>query len=218
MQALATVPEPLWWLLGAVVAFYFGAREAHHARLRQVTPPQMRTRHAKRPAKMLKTRPWRTGAPIKTPDAGNPLPRPWVQTKFLQPVFQVFGQMRHSHQVIGRRGGRFRFGGGDGFGVILGLEGAAPDPGHGGQAGCSSAFNASMKACTSADAGLPLRGKVDDMHNLARADCEHGMSSIRHGAMVAHTTRCAIFRSLRRCRAFSTRLPSPAPDSDAIQA
>jgi hypothetical protein len=39
MQALATVPEPLWWLLGAVVAFYFGAREAHHARLTKFAPP-----------------------------------------------------------------------------------------------------------------------------------------------------------------------------------
>lgn len=39
MQALAIVPEPLWWLLGAVVAFYFGAREAHHARLGKFTPP-----------------------------------------------------------------------------------------------------------------------------------------------------------------------------------
>lgn len=39
MQALAMVPEPLWWLLGAVVAFYFGAREAHHARLGKFTPP-----------------------------------------------------------------------------------------------------------------------------------------------------------------------------------
>lgn len=32
MDGLATVPEPLWWLLGAVVAFYFGARESHHLR------------------------------------------------------------------------------------------------------------------------------------------------------------------------------------------
>lgn len=32
MAALGAVPEPLWWLLGAVVAFYFGAREAHHLR------------------------------------------------------------------------------------------------------------------------------------------------------------------------------------------
>lgn len=32
MQGLAYVPEPLWWLLGAIVAFYFGAREIHHQR------------------------------------------------------------------------------------------------------------------------------------------------------------------------------------------
>jgi len=32
MRGLAEVPEPLWWLLGAVVAFYFGARETHHLR------------------------------------------------------------------------------------------------------------------------------------------------------------------------------------------
>ncbi|MWD30006.1 carboxylesterase, partial [Aquicoccus sp. SCR17] len=30
MTGLALVPEPLWWLLGAVVSFYFGAR--HQAR------------------------------------------------------------------------------------------------------------------------------------------------------------------------------------------
>lgn len=32
MQGLGYIPEPLWWLLGAVVAFYFGARETHHLR------------------------------------------------------------------------------------------------------------------------------------------------------------------------------------------
>lgn len=32
MQGLGYVPEPLWWLLGAVVSFYFGARELHYAR------------------------------------------------------------------------------------------------------------------------------------------------------------------------------------------
>jgi len=26
MQGLALVPDPLWWLLGAIVSFYFGAR------------------------------------------------------------------------------------------------------------------------------------------------------------------------------------------------
>jgi len=32
MQGLSYVPEPLWWLLGAIVSFYFGARELHHGR------------------------------------------------------------------------------------------------------------------------------------------------------------------------------------------
>jgi len=34
MVGLNLVPEPLWWLLGAVVGFYFGAREAYHFRNR----------------------------------------------------------------------------------------------------------------------------------------------------------------------------------------
>lgn len=34
MRGLDAVPEPLWWLLGAVVSFYFGARELHHQRAR----------------------------------------------------------------------------------------------------------------------------------------------------------------------------------------
>lgn len=34
MAGLQQVPEPLWWLLGAIVGFYFGAREAHYFRYR----------------------------------------------------------------------------------------------------------------------------------------------------------------------------------------
>lgn len=34
MQGLGLVPEPLWWLLGAIVAFYFGARETWYRRSR----------------------------------------------------------------------------------------------------------------------------------------------------------------------------------------
>jgi hypothetical protein len=34
MVGLREVPEPLWWLLAAVVGFYFGAREAHYLRAR----------------------------------------------------------------------------------------------------------------------------------------------------------------------------------------
>lgn len=39
MVGLNAVPEPLWWLLGAIVAFYFGARETHYFRSRGVTSP-----------------------------------------------------------------------------------------------------------------------------------------------------------------------------------
>ncbi|SMG37625.1 MULTISPECIES: holin family protein [Paracoccus] len=38
MQGLNLVPEPLWWLLGAVISFYFGAREAHYFRTRPIIP------------------------------------------------------------------------------------------------------------------------------------------------------------------------------------
>lgn len=38
MVGLNAVPEPLWWLLGAIVAFYFGARETYF-RSRGVVSP-----------------------------------------------------------------------------------------------------------------------------------------------------------------------------------
>ncbi|NVO55141.1 holin family protein [Rhodobacteraceae bacterium B1Z28] len=34
MQGIALVPEPLWWLLGVVVSFYFGAR--HQAKMQDL--------------------------------------------------------------------------------------------------------------------------------------------------------------------------------------
>jgi hypothetical protein len=39
MVGLNAVPEPLWWLLGAIVAFYFGARETFYFRNRHVAMP-----------------------------------------------------------------------------------------------------------------------------------------------------------------------------------
>lgn len=39
MVGLNAVPEPLWWLLGAIVAFYFGARETYYFRNRAVAVP-----------------------------------------------------------------------------------------------------------------------------------------------------------------------------------
>ena len=38
MQALNAMPQPLWWLLGAVLTMFFGSREAHY--MRQATPPK----------------------------------------------------------------------------------------------------------------------------------------------------------------------------------
>jgi hypothetical protein len=38
MVGLAEVPEPLWWLLGAIVGFYFGARELHYRRVPRARP------------------------------------------------------------------------------------------------------------------------------------------------------------------------------------
>ncbi|GAB4521685.1 MAG: hypothetical protein Tsb0010_05920 [Parvularculaceae bacterium] len=40
MAALALAPTELWWLLGAVVAFYFGARELHYSRRRPSIAPE----------------------------------------------------------------------------------------------------------------------------------------------------------------------------------
>ena len=41
MEGLALVPEPLWWLMGAIVSFYFGAREAHYFRGRVAQRPMV---------------------------------------------------------------------------------------------------------------------------------------------------------------------------------
>ncbi|MBO9445167.1 holin family protein [Ruegeria sp. R14_0] len=45
MQGIALVPEPLWWLLGVIVSFYFGAR--HQAKVqdlqREISATMMRT-------------------------------------------------------------------------------------------------------------------------------------------------------------------------------
>ncbi len=57
MQGLAYVPEPLWWLLGAVVSFYFGARELSYFRGYQpripvvpVLKPEMQSPSGSNPA------------------------------------------------------------------------------------------------------------------------------------------------------------------------
>ncbi len=53
---LLPVPEPLWWLLGAIVAFYFGARETHYYRAHPV-PPQGRIAGSAAPADVPQAQP-----------------------------------------------------------------------------------------------------------------------------------------------------------------
>lgn len=48
MVGLNQVPEPLWWLLAAIVGFYFGAREAHY--FRTGVPPRTAAVSQSRPA------------------------------------------------------------------------------------------------------------------------------------------------------------------------
>ena len=44
MQGIALVPEPLWWLMGAIVSFYFGAR--HQAKSQNFQESVIQTAHA----------------------------------------------------------------------------------------------------------------------------------------------------------------------------
>ncbi|SDE24807.1 Holin of 3TMs, for gene-transfer release [Paracoccus isoporae] len=67
MAGLHAVPEPLWWLLGAIVSFYFGAREAHYFR-----NPGSRGRGGRRPG----SRGAEISAPQQLPDAGAAQLRP----------------------------------------------------------------------------------------------------------------------------------------------
>ena len=63
MENLNLVPEPLWWLLGAVISFYFGAREAHYFRSRPVIRAAPRAQSAA-------TTPIATPIAIPAPEAG----------------------------------------------------------------------------------------------------------------------------------------------------
>ncbi|MFO6463688.1 holin family protein [Jannaschia sp. KMU-145] len=67
MQGLSYVPDPLWWLLGAIVSFYFGAREMHYLRRTSARP---------RPAAVHSA--WEAGpAPETEVDADNPALAEW---------------------------------------------------------------------------------------------------------------------------------------------
>lgn len=68
MQGLALVPEPLWWLMGAVVSFYFGAR--HQAKGQEfqqsIAETMARTGQVQRNIQAL------TGSPTAVPPTLTP--------------------------------------------------------------------------------------------------------------------------------------------------
>ena len=45
MEALSTIPEPLWWLAGAVITMFFGSREAFYRRT--TTKPEAKSEASK---------------------------------------------------------------------------------------------------------------------------------------------------------------------------
>ncbi|MDF3606188.1 holin family protein [Paracoccus sp. DMF-8] len=79
MENLNLVPEPLWWLLGAIISFYFGAREAHYYRVRGFnrTVARNRPETTRSPAspKALASR-----VPVNDDFADNAALRDWAAT------------------------------------------------------------------------------------------------------------------------------------------
>lgn len=73
MVGLSTVPEPLWWLLGAVVSFYFGAREAHYFRMGRTVPQVIAAATAQ-----ARTEPPAGGADAAAFEAENPALQSWT--------------------------------------------------------------------------------------------------------------------------------------------
>lgn len=67
MLGLGQIPDPLWWLLGAVVSFYFGSRELHYLRKgsREVNVSLPKRSAPAAPAEVIEDNPaltaWRQG-------------------------------------------------------------------------------------------------------------------------------------------------------------
>lgn len=85
MQGIALVPEPLWWLMGAIVSFYFGAR--HQAKgqdfQRSIAATMLRTSEVTRNIEALRALEAGadTGSNARLPDAddGSTGPNPALE-------------------------------------------------------------------------------------------------------------------------------------------
>jgi hypothetical protein len=78
MEGLAVVPEPLWWLLGVIVSFYFGARELYHHRNRPAAAPLA-----------LRTVAASGAAPSPAMPSPAPRPAPLVEVRAEDPEFNA---------------------------------------------------------------------------------------------------------------------------------
>lgn len=76
MQGLALMPDPMWWLLGAIVSFYFGARELHHFRGAKPARPSDIAEVVERVREVEALNAVNTAPEVK-PDAGNAAIAAW---------------------------------------------------------------------------------------------------------------------------------------------
>jgi hypothetical protein len=76
MQGIALVPEPLWWLMGAIVSFYFGAR--HQAKgqefQRSIAATMLRTPDVARNIAALRALDAGAGSSVPEDDGAGPNP------------------------------------------------------------------------------------------------------------------------------------------------
>ncbi|SHI67643.1 holin family protein [Wenxinia saemankumensis] len=74
MAGLAVVPEPLWWLMGAIVSFYFGARTQAHGQdfQRSIAETLARVPQVAREVDALARIEGEGGEPAKEGDAAPP--------------------------------------------------------------------------------------------------------------------------------------------------
>lgn len=81
MQGLALVPEPLWWLMGAIVGFYFGSRAQAKGQdfRRSIAETMHRTAEVTANLRMLDALNEAPAEGFPTPDPGNPALEDWRQ-------------------------------------------------------------------------------------------------------------------------------------------
>ena len=75
MEGMALVPEPLWWLLGAIVSFYFGAR--HQAKGQEFRRALIETTTLQETMVARKAAPPADPSPASDIGSDNPALRDW---------------------------------------------------------------------------------------------------------------------------------------------